>query len=87
MSNSHLAYSTIDGQQVEGYTVHVTHASAERVEGELLRQSRTALGFIIRADERQFAVPAAITDIRRDFAEYIRQNALSPGSSRLTLLY
>ena len=87
MPNSHRAYVALDGQQVGGYTVHVSNADADGVVGELLRESRTPLGFTIEADEHQFEVSVTIADILREFAEYIQQNALSPRTSHLRVRY
>jgi hypothetical protein len=51
MPNSHRAYATLDGRQVEGYTVHVTEASADHVNGELRNLSkRTQLNSVTPTD-------------------------------------
>lgn len=58
--------------------------------GELVRRGRTTLCFTIRLDADQFNIPSVLAEIQREFAAYIRQNAMSPPSdflSRLTLLW
>lgn len=89
MANPHLAYAAIDGQQINGYTVHITEILEDRVLGELLQEGRTRLHFTIRLDADQFKVPAVRAEILSEFAAYIQQNAMAPsgGTSRLTLLW
>ena len=79
MANAHRAYS-LDGLEVEGYQVRISHAAGNIVKGELRRTSRTPLPFTIEAQEHQFDVTAVRTDIWRAFVEYIRREGLAPAA-------
>ena len=88
MSNPHLAYSTLEGLEVQGYKVRLSHATANLVEGELVRESRLPLPFTIEAEEHQFKTAAIQSDIKHEFAQYIKQDGLAPvGQHHLVLKY
>jgi len=90
MASPHPAYAAIDGQQINGYTVHITEIIGDTVMGELVQQGHPPLGFTVRLDANQFDVPAVRTEIQNELAAFIQQVAAAPQGSptaRLTLMW
>jgi len=84
---THKAYLTLQGREVDGYTVQISEAGEWGVSGHLVKASRTPLDFSIEATEHQFEVTAVLQDISRAFHEYVQRNELAPDSPALRLQY
>jgi len=90
--NAHKARTALDGKATNGYTVRIEGTSPGGVRGTLIDTSgkkRRDLPFVIEAEEAQFLVPAVVTDIEKEFLDYIKQEALGPaqGAPQLYLRY
>jgi len=83
----HKAYLTLQGHEVDGYTIQIGDAGDWGVSGQLVKMSRSPLHFSIHGTEDQFEVTAVRQDIFRAFREHIQRNELAPDSPALWLQY
>jgi len=82
----HKAFSTLEGREVNGYTIQILEAGEWGVRVQLTKQRRTPIVFTVEAAEHKFEMTAVLNDLGQELAKLTREAELGPKGEHSAIL-
>lgn len=78
MLERHQAFSTLEGREVNGYTIQILEAGEWGVRAQLTKQYRTPIAFTVEAAEHKFEMTAVLNALRQELSKLTQEAELGP---------